>query len=310
MKTMFYSAVVVFLAGQCGNPLQAGELCLLKDPHFQSGAVLYGPQEGSAHVPTGHLMGLKRDDKPIWGVSQWNTKTPFQGEPTDADPRPKVIDYQSGSKDIRFGSADSAFADVSLRLDSSEEYIGGLRPKQQRWPALYLWQQIEEGPSFEKLQAVHFSMEARLMSSKNLHPPQGRDDKSNAAQFTVFITLQNFNKQSPDFGKYVWFGVPIYDNRFEFSPHHEQQDAATHKLIYLVDDRLVTKDRIQNGQWAHFEGDLANEMKQSVKAAITTGNLSHTNLSDVFIRSLNVGWEIPGTFDADMQIRNLSVCVE
>lgn len=33
------------------------------------------------------------------------------------------------------------------------------------------------------------------------------------AQFVWYVTLQNRNADSADFGKYVWFGLNLFDNR-------------------------------------------------------------------------------------------------
>jgi hypothetical protein len=289
----------------------AGEVCVVRDAHFKNGATLYDPREGAGHNKIGELKGeAKEAGAPTWGISQWNTHSPFTGTPQPAANDPRFVKYESGSKEVVFGRDRTMFADVALRLDTSREYRNGVRDPKQRWSALYLWQRIDQGPSFAELQHARFSMDARLLFSKNLHPPGSFDPRGNAAQFTVFVTLQNINKSSADFGRYVWFGIPIYDNRFELSPHREQIDAFTQRPIYLVDEALVARGSIKSGRWIHFAADLADEMKTAVGRAIEKGSMANTALSDVFIRSVNVGWEIPGTFDASMQIKDISICLE
>lgn len=289
---------------------QAKEVCLLNDPDFKKGVKIYDPIEGKGHKQIGKLTGADNSTPPVWGLSQWNTSSPFSGTPAPAQKNSNFIKYKSGSKEIIFGEGGTNYADVTLKLNSIMEYRQSERQPGVRWPALYLWQKIKEGPSLAQLTKVRFVMDARLLSSNNLHPQESYDRKREAAQFTVFLTLQNMNKSSSDFGKYIWFGIPVYDNRNEFPPSHEQKDKFTNKFISMMDVRLLKGASLTSGAWVHFEGNLIDEMRNSFQHAIGKNFFPDSTFTDMYVRSINIGWEIPGTFESEMQFRNLDVCIE
>ena len=44
-----------------------------------------------------------------------------------------------------------------------------------------------------------------------------------------------------------------------------------------------------------------------MEEAVKRGYLAGSNLGDYGIMGINMGWELPGTFDASMQIRDLGI---
>lgn len=286
--------------------------CLLADPHFQRGAEVNDPQEGVGHRVIGRMAGLDAAaPKGDWGLSQWNTRTPFSGEvaASGGDSRTRV--YRSGSKEVVFGPPGAADGEVELGLDSGVEYGGKPRPAGVRWPHLLLWQKFQPRQALSTLSSVRFTMDYRLSHLEPIRTSKPYDPATDAAQFSVFLTVQNKNKESKDFGHYVWFGLPLYDNRYAMAPHHEQLDKFTQKFIYLVDASKFADGPAASGRWIHADADLVDEMKTAVRTAKRQGYFeSATGLDDFYITGLNFGWELPGSFDARMQVRNLSLCVE
>ncbi|MDD5065181.1 MAG: hypothetical protein PHQ35_10555 [Phycisphaerae bacterium] len=283
--------------------------CLVRDPHFFNGLIVYSPEEGNGHRISGKLTGIS-NSTPIWGLSQWNTKSPFEGniESNSSDPRYKV--YTEGSKSILFGREKTMYSDLTLHLNTNLEYTNGVRDQLERWPALYAWQKFDANVSIDSLENVNFNLDARLNTIKNLHQIGTYDPKKDAAQYTVFLTIQNLNKKSLDYGKYVWFGLQIYDNRQDIPQKHEQGDKFTKKFIYLVDSHLLTKGTLNDLHWVHFQGNILDEIKTALQHAQANGFFNEIHYSDFFIKSINVGWEIPGTFDAEIQIKDLNICYD
>jgi hypothetical protein len=48
-------------------------------------------------------------------------------------------------------------------------------------------------------------------------------------------------------------------------------------------------------------------IKEGLKEAVRGSHLSSDNLSDYAVVNMNMGWEIPGTFDAAIQIKDLDI---
>jgi hypothetical protein len=209
-----------------------------------------------------------------------------------------------------FGAPGSDDGDVVLRLDSGEEFGGKPRPQGVRWPALYLWQKFKAKIPLSSMSAVNFNIDYRLSRIEEIRTAKPYDPKTDAAQFTVFITVQNMNKASPDFGHYVWFGLPLYDNRYAMAPHHEQADQFTKKFIYLIDANTFASQPAASGRWVHGQADLLRQMKASVRTAQRQGYFGASDMDDFYITAMNVGWEMPGSFDGEMRVRNLSLCLD
>jgi len=57
-----------------------------------------------------------------------------------------------------------------------------------------------------------------------------------------------------------------------------------------------------------IDTDLLGLMREAVEAAWARGFLSSSKQpGDYAIGGLNMGWELPGTFDVELEIRNLSL---
>jgi hypothetical protein len=64
---------------------------------------------------------------------------------------------------------------------------------------------------------------------------------------------------------------------------------------------------LQTGIWAAVEKDLLPYIKSGLVCAVQRGYLSSSDPRDYAVANMNIGWEVPGTFDASMQIRDLSI---
>jgi hypothetical protein len=132
-----------------------------------------------------------------------------------------------------------------------------------------------------------------------------------AAQFQMFLVVKNVNKQSKDCGNYYWFGVPFYDSRYDTPPSHKAKDGgkadATGKFIYTVAGEHVNAEHLKENKWAEIDADLLPHIKAGLEEAVKRGYLASSNLGDYGIMGINMGWELPGTFDASMQIRGLGI---
>jgi hypothetical protein len=279
--------------------------CLVADSHFMYGAVTYDPKEGEGHRQIGSLRGFSDVSKTVWGLSQWNTVQPFAGEVSPVQDSRDLIVYKMGSKRIMFGRKGEPF-EVRMGLNSSLEYPNKLRRRNERWPALYFWQRFDKTTPISDLKVIQFKLDTKLLYLRNLHPPGTYDSKRHAAQFSVFLTIQNLNHDSPDYGRYIWFGIPIFDSRTTRLPHHEQRDAFTNKFIYEIDSSHLEPTV---GGWVHLDINLIDEVRTAIEHAAEKGFLRRPSLEDFYVMALNIGWEMPGSFDAMVQFKNLDVCV-
>ena len=266
---------------------------------------MWEPRPGR-HVEYGAAPGFEEGAKPIWGLSQWSSKFPIvpAAKPTGAS---GFVVMSNAAKRIMLGPPG---ADLSLTLNSGEEYGAQARAAGDPWVHLLVEQEFETPPFLQKLSAARFHLGARLLHARNLH----RDDYDpavHAAQFQVFLTVQNRNRQSPGYGDLLWFGIPVYDNRHRTVPEFKSKDfGGTEKFIFTPAGTTFTSESLHDGAWVVIDQDLLPLMREALDMAWGKGFLSASkSIADYAIGGMNMGWELPGTFDVELAVRDLSLMV-
>jgi hypothetical protein len=105
--------------------------------------------------------------------------------------------------------------------------------------------------------------------------------------------------------------VPFYDNRHEVPPAYMAKDVgksdATGKFIYTVAGRAVGVTPLTDGRWLTVRANLLPHIKSGQREAVKRGYLKTADEHDYAVVNMNLGWEMPGTFDAAMQVRDLRI---
>ncbi|MBK7998686.1 MAG: hypothetical protein IPK15_08215 [Verrucomicrobia bacterium] len=293
------------LFSSTGSVVAAPGQELIADREFRLGFILWEPKPGR-HVRYGELTTGAA--KPVWGLSQWSSRFPLNAAEAykSAD---GSLTCSNLAKLLQFG-AGTTNPVLVLAADSSIEYGLPARNAKDPWVHLLVEQEFAESPPLPELAEARFRVEARLARSRNRH----RDDYSpdrHAAQFQIFFTVQNRNRQSAGFGDLLWFGVPVYDNRDRFAKEFKARDfGGTAKFIFTPGGETYAKVSAHDGNWITLERDLLPLMREALETAWKRGFLAASkNPADYRIGGMNMGWELPGSFDVEMQVRGLSLKV-
>ncbi len=297
------------MAIACGESLQAAEVEIIRDPHFQHGFILLAAEPGK-RVPYGSLEGLAGDAQPVWDMAQWSSKFPLAvGSPERlAD---GAIRYANTAKSVVVATPGSPDADICLAVNASVEYGTRARKSGEPWVHLLLQQDIENPPALTEIDAAKFHIEARLVDANKVETPD-YSPGLHAAQFQVFFSVQNRNRQSAGYGKYLWFGIPLYDDRHEFPLAHKTKDTGgTNMFIFTPSGETYASQSAHGKEWMTVDKDLLPLMREGLELAWTRGFLTESqSLADYRIAGMNMGWEVPGIFDVRLQVRNLSLKVQ
>ena len=243
---------------------------LIRDPHFQNGFVLLEPKPGK-RVPYGEAAPSGTTNKPVWDLGQWSSKFPLEAGRKDRL-YSGVLLFTNTGKCVRLGKPGSGEADLSLGVNASIEYGGQVRRSQtEPWVHLLVQQDIANPPSLAELASCRFRIEARLKHSK-LYRTEDYTPTRHAAQFQVFLTVANRNPQSPGFGQYLWFGIPLYDDRSRIVPAHAAQDFGDTKMfIFTPSSAEFATNSTHDGGWVTFSKDLLPLMHQGLEAGWEQG---------------------------------------
>jgi hypothetical protein len=280
---------------------------LIEDHHFHQGFILWKTEPGK-HVKYGELPGLLLDAKPVWGLSQWSSRFPLAAGPgVKAD---AAVVWGNAAKSVTVGAAGSERADICLAVNAGEEYKPKSRNAGEPWVHLLVEQELAEPAALAEMSAAKLHVEARLLHAKKL-PMENYSPGVHAAQFTIYFTVQNRTKGAPGYGDLVWFGVPIYDDRDRFPKAFKEKDfGGTEKFIFTPDGRTFSDVSAHDGKWLVIDKDLLTLIREALTTAWARGFLTGSKtFEDYSIGGVYMGWELPGSFDVEMQVRNLSLKV-
>jgi hypothetical protein len=285
-------------AGDSAAP--GGEL--LRDPSFLRGFVLLRPEPGRK-VECGVVPG-PAGGAPAWHLAQWSSRHPFDATTVVVRTDGGAVRLANEGRGLAFGGADGI---LLLAVNASAEYGNRPRAKGEPWVHLLVEQPIATLPRLAGLASLNLHVEARRGRAV-LAREAGYDPHLHAAQFQIFLSIQNREKGSPGFGDYLWFGIPIHDNRARAHRTYAAPDTGTGKFIYTAASEHFTRDSTHDDGWVVFDGELLPLIREGLAAARAKGFLKESADEAVFrIAALNMGWEVPGTFDVEMEIRRLSL---
>ncbi len=260
---------------------------LLVDPHFQRGFVVYAPASGK-HVVTGTLQPPVTPEKPAWGLAQWYSKFNLAGA------RPEVLPYcafkfADQAKSVTLSPPGTPDSDLILAVNAKAEYGLHARRKRDPWVHLLASQRLKATPNLAEMKHLYFTISARLLYSR-LYKTPDYNPRLHAAQFVCFITVQNLNRDSSGYGDFVWFGIPLYDDRFYLPKRFIAPDRALKKLIYTPPGEVYTTQSLHSHQGVEITSDLLPLMKQALAEAWRRGILEDShNLADYRPAAFSLG---------------------
>ena len=306
----FCGLVLYFLLISSCDAQQRETIVLLDDTNFQRGFVVWTPKPGKK-VRAGELIPLDNHQPPVWQVAQWHSRFDMS-QANRQQPAPGVVQFYDGAKLLKLNYNRTATT-ITLGLNGSTEYQSKPPQRGAAWPHLLLERPLLAHPALSDLESVPFQISYRLLKQKPTRN-EGWDKRRHTAQFLLYITIQNRNRSSAGFGDYYWFGVSMYDARHRHTPPHKTADKSsehklgTGKFIFNPAGKRYTTKSAHDREWITIQRNLLPLMKEGLEDAWKKGFLDDSqNLSDYHLGGLNIGWEVTGTWDVAMQVKNLSL---
>ena len=246
-------------------------------------------------------------NEPVWTGSQWGS--------TSSVPAAAVRSEDG----YVFGNPEKAitlYPDGRVRLAvNGLSDLGGQYQTfslNRKWPHLLLEQTISapsgvpSSGSIKSMSSLVLNIDAHLIHQEaNVRPGYNVFNHSNAA--TLYFTVQNLNQTHPDFGKYIWIGIPIYDTRESLAPGWVQHDDGTRMLIVMLSASMFTNVGLDSGQWINFSADILPNIRNAVEQARTRNYISDGDLANYFVGGMNIGFENLGLNTTTLEYKNLSL---
>jgi len=308
MKRLLCGACLLLVAG--GSSAGSEAEPVFGDFSFRQGFLLSYPHAARGRAAAATLDLGRAEAQPLWRLCQWGTKYSLADTPCVPGAQGDVC-YENQGKRVVVGGPDAPRRDLILEVRGQAEY--GARPRQagEGWPHLLVEQDATRPFRIDALERLTLSVRLRLLHCTNHMAATDYNPGLHAAQFQMFLIVKNINPQAKDRGDYFWFGVPFFDNRHDSPPAYMAQDAgksdATGKFIYTVAAQSVGVKPLTSGRWVAVEANLLPHIQRGLAEAVARGYFEAGDEQDYAVVNMNLGWEIPGTFDAAMQIRDLAI---
>ncbi len=279
---------------------------LLDDHRFLDGFNTY-PVEPST-TPIGTLVPPTATGDPVWRLAEWYTKQLLaNGAPTMTE---WGAQWSNAYKRVVISDG---FLELAINADA--EWGGVYREAGENWPHLLVAQQIfdasapGENTPIHRYHSLTLSLEIELVYVNNI-VESGYDPGLHACQFLMYITLQNRNPEHADYGNFIWFGLPLYDDRYATLSENVALDSGTGKYMFRMASENFMPASLHDVSDVTISVDLLPYMKAAVEDAIAQGILESANLDDYFLGGMNMGFEVPGRSIATMRVRDLSLVGE
>lgn len=272
---------------------------VLSDLKFAQGFILTG---ATHQAPVRIETFGQKDVTPLWRMPQWNSKGLLDRVQVNDETVRLTDDYKSVTLDRKTGA-------INLTLSTLKEYPAPRTSSSQPWVHLLLEQSPFSKP-IRVADAAAIWVEVEFELTENAS--HGVNDPSlHAAQLLWFLYMKNTNEQSKGFRDFLWFGISMFDSRYDFVPDFAMQDfAMPHgSFIYSLGSKRFFDKPVVLGERRTIRHDILNDIREAIETAHKHGFITHTTLGDVVLDGMNIGWEVPGTYDVGATLHKMSVKV-
>ncbi len=299
--------------------LENGYGALFQDPYMKNGiSVLSVDGSEQKTIAFGTSVG-----NPSWTFAQWHSRYDLRSyeslKYTKKGTALEVSSYGANGSDGNYIPAkvlkvDTANPSIYMELNAELEFD---KPKEdgEGWPHTLLSQDFSGD-------LVHVSAQKEIKAhmeynvTKFVDRMNGQADAAkHCAQLVWYVTLQNRNPESDGFGQYIWFGFNLWDNRHSggVCPEYAAQDLgkedATKAFIYQPASTVFFENKRMPivGEQTKIEFDFLPTAKQVFELAKSRGYLPQTAWEDIYIGSMNFGWEVTGIYNVGVQIDTVGI---
>lgn len=300
---LFISGIALFIFGLSCKPVK--QISLLSDPRFEKGLAL---KRASTPSPGNLYPFGSRTDSPFWELAEWGSRFELRDSVRQLE-TDGTVTYANEGKILSFRRTDRGVT-LNMEVYASREYDLPRQPNQ-GWPHLLLEQEFQEKPFLKDLQSLILKFKGRLTRAEMRMDTGDFNPGLHTAQFQLFLTIQNRNAASPHFGDYLWFGIPLYDYRYSQIPLYAAQDVgkgdATGKFIYSVGSQELGVPSFRPGEWVSLGQDVYPHILTALETAWARGYLQGSAFDEFQISGMNLGWEVPGTFDVGFEFTDFDL---
>ena len=292
---------------------------LVSDPSFKNGFLALDLNGSKGSIDSLILNPFHSIEYPSWRLAAWNAQYGFN-QSEYASPISLgngIVKYATPTNEIIINSAQKSLVFVGM---SSKNTAYPRKNGSEGWQHLLIERNLENAlASFAEKKSVVVNLSHRLTYFKD-NSPTPQNPGLHAAQFLMYFAIRS----DIDSG-FIWFGFPLFDNRnkgYEAATTDAVLDLGTNAyMISIGTDALYGAGKTnncwkngeinasENAEWSSFSVDILPKIKSVLAVAQRKGVFSDSKIDDLKIMGMNLGWELPGWYDATMEVKDFSIIV-
>lgn len=264
-----------------------------------------------------------RSTNPLWDLAAWYSGYSIGDNHTYT----KISDgnylYEDFNKKVRINTNESS---ISLRLDASKYYTAP-RKNGENWPHLLIGQGGKDYSDtdyfykrkIDQMKELRVTFDAKLVYFNDAMGSTANPGLHGCG-FYNYLYIQDLNKNSPGYGQMIWFGFPLFDNRTawcaEFAAADGGKADASGMFIYQIPQNKFMPDTFwkdgkpsasEANPWIHVDFDCMPYIQRALTLAHERNYMKDTNFDELYLNGLNIGWEMYGTYDGEISIKNYHI---
>jgi hypothetical protein len=290
---------------------------LFTDTKYQKGFKVGSTIEGNGALHGYLNYNETATGTPVWFIAQWNCiNNDILNSTYTVDGSTHEYRTNGGNRVVTNTRTGSVIVDINT---SSEYGLNGItsnpREPGEPWPTLLLEYTLADNKilKISDKAEVRMAIDYKVLKVEDMMPAGKTNTGLHSAQFQWFVTIQNRNSSSPDYGRYIWFGLSFYDKRYDFTPLYAAEDGGkeqnTGAFIYMPDMRNImgAQGKTEIGKTMHVDVDILPVIKSAFTLAQQRKYLLNTAWEELYIGATNIGWEVPGTYNVAVQIDTFNI---
>ena len=302
---------------------------LLNDLNFSKGfnVTLFHANSSNGKIAgTLDYNSLKADGETVWKMAQWGCTKDMVAD-SAFERNANIIKYADGGKTLQVDVNKQGY--ITLGINGSVEYTkdkdGNVRERtdaSENWPHILIEQSVGKdiSPDCKQLymEISYKVTKCESLVDRTIYPV---NEEMNAAQFQWFITLTDTNEQRESYGQAMWFGISMFDTRAlgktpsGMASYDGGKEDSTGLFIYMpsltqvanTDSCYANVPTAVVGKDVNIKFNVIPFLKQALKIAKQSGALKGATVDHLRIGSTNIGWELPGNYDVEVEIKGFDM---
>jgi hypothetical protein len=298
----------------------AGAAELFADPAFTRGFNVTAARHPAPKIELGALrFPGGSDEPPVWRLAQWGSRHLIEpglsaqageGKWIAETPGKRVV-VERPTDGIPPTTAGGRPNGILLEVNGGAEYEGRYRRMGESWPHLLIEQKFNPLVQLAAAGELRLGLEFRVAHCEVAPGMEsGLDPGLHTAQVSAFFTVHTAIDGKPNPGEMFWFGIPLFDARHAVPPGHYALDIAPGgggKFICNLDGNRFWQGNTGDGEWRRLDADLPALLREALGIAQQHGQFKDRRFDDLALTSFNLGWEVPGPYNAAIELRGLSL---